>query len=65
MGQVWMAVHGALKVDPELKEHLADAEEFLRNVKGKGEQEFIESLRDMAKAESWERLFDDGTFSFI
>jgi hypothetical protein len=60
---VWIAVHGALKLDPKLKEHLADQDGFLRNVERKGEQEFIEFLRDMAKAESWELLFDNGTFS--
>jgi hypothetical protein len=64
MAQVWVAVRGALEVDPELRERLANQEDFLYNVKCKGEQEFIESLRGMAKAGSWEHLFDDGTSSF-
>jgi len=59
---VWLAVYEALKQDSGLKEHLADQDEFFHNLKRKGEQEFIESLRDMAKAKSWEPLFNDGTF---
>jgi hypothetical protein len=57
------AVQEALGQDPNLKEHLVDREEFLKNVKNKlgGEQGFIESLREMAKDDSWEPLFDDGT----
>jgi hypothetical protein len=60
---VWMSVHDALRHDPNLKEHLVDRDEFLKNVKNRpgGEQDFIKSLRDMAKNDSWEPLFDDGT----
>jgi len=58
---VWTAVHDALEQDPKLEGYLANQDEFLHNVKRKGEQDFIESLRDMALANSWERLFDDGT----
>jgi hypothetical protein len=60
---VWVSVQGALEQDPKLKGRLSDPDEFLANVKHKGEQEFIKSLRDMAKAKSWDKLFDDGTFS--
>jgi hypothetical protein len=60
---VWTAVHDALRHDPNLKEHLVGRDEFLKNVKNRpgGEQDFIKSLRDMAKNDSWEPLFDDGT----
>ena len=62
LGYVWKAVQDVLKHDPTLKEHLADEDEFLDNIKCKGEPGFFDSLRDMAKSNSWERLFDDGTF---
>jgi hypothetical protein len=60
---VWLSVHDALRHDSNLKEHLVDRDEFLKNVKNRpgGEQDFIKSLRDMAKNDSWEPLFDDGT----
>ena len=59
-------VQRALKHDPNLKRHLADESKFLENVKNRpgGEQGFIKSLRDMAKDNSWERLFEDGTSFF-
>ena len=59
-------VQRALKHDPNLKRHLADESKFLENVKNRpgGEQGFIQSLRDMAKDNSWERLFEDGTSFF-
>jgi hypothetical protein len=59
---VWTIVYDALRHDPNLKEHLVDRDEFLKNVKNRlgGEQDFIKSLRDMAKNDSWEPLFDDG-----
>ena len=54
-------VQDVLKQDPKLKRHLADEGEFFDSVKSKGRQDFIKSLRVMAKNVSWERLFDDGT----
>jgi hypothetical protein len=59
-------VQRPLKHDPKLKRHLADESKFLENVKNRpgGEQGFIKSLRDMAKDNSWERLFEDGTSFF-
>jgi hypothetical protein len=63
---VRIAVHTALKQHPELKERLADEAGFLDNVKRKGEQEFFDSLRAMAKSGTWTALFEDGTlFSFF
>ncbi len=59
-----MAIKEAQEHDPKRKDHLADMDEFLDNVKKKGEQNFIESLRAMAsskKKDAWEDLFDDGT----
>jgi hypothetical protein len=49
---VWLAIQDVLEKDPKLKGHLADKNEFLVNVKRKGEQEFIKSPRDMI----WQRL---------
>jgi hypothetical protein len=58
-----IAVQDALEEqDPKRKEDMADEDEFSANVMRNGEQDFINSLRDMALADSWERLFDDGTF---
>ena len=63
---VWIAVHKALEQHPELRENLADEAGFLKNVKRRGEKEFFDSLRDMAKTGSWAALFEDGTlFSFF
>jgi hypothetical protein len=61
LGLVWKVVQEVFKHDPTLKEHQAEEDEFLDNVKHKGEQIFFNSLRDMAKHRSWEPLFDDGT----
>jgi hypothetical protein len=61
LGYVWRIVQDAFKHDPTLKGYLAEENEFFDNVKGKGEQGFFNSLRDMAKHRSWEALFDDGT----
>ena len=63
---VWVSVQNALKQDLNLKQHLANEEEFLANIERRGEKQFIELLRNMAKDSSWGRLFDDGTlFSFF
>ncbi len=64
LGHVWIATIEALEHDPKLKGHLANMDEFLDNVKKKGEQKFIESLRAMASSktkDAWEDLFEDGT----
>jgi hypothetical protein len=59
-------VQDVLKHDLKLKKHLADEGEFFDSVESKGRQDFIKSLRVMAKNDCWERLFDDGTlFSFF
>jgi hypothetical protein len=58
----------ALRLDPNLKKHLASREEFLDNVMKKGEKTFIDSLRAMAAnsdtqgGKAWEDLFEDGRF---
>ena len=56
-------VQCVLEQDPDLKDHLADECEFLDNIKKRlgGEQDFIKSLRGMAKDNSWECLIEDGT----
>ena len=56
-------VQDVLEQDPDLKDHLADEGEFLDNIKKSlgGEQDFIKSLRGMAKDNSWECLIEDGT----
>jgi len=62
-------VQVALEKDPKLKVqkgHLANRDEFRNNVKKKGEQKFIDSLRAMAAnsdeqgSKAWEDLFEDG-----
>ncbi len=64
---VWWPVHGALKQDDELKEHLVDSDGYLDNVTTKGKKKFIDSLRAMAAnsdkqgSEAWNDLFEDGT----
>ncbi len=61
-------VQVALEKDPKLKVqkgHLANRDEFRNNVKKKGEQKFIDSLRAMAAnsdeqgSKAWEDLFED------
>ena len=66
---VYLDVHDALKLDPELD--LASEEDFRANVTRKGEKMFIGSLRAMATNSvkqgsiAWEDLFQDGkSFSF-
>ncbi len=66
LGLVWFSVQGVLERDPNLKDHLANKDEFSDNVKKKGEQIFIDSLRAMAAnsdeqgSKAWEDLFEDG-----
>ena len=63
---VWIAVHTALEDHPDLKGRLADKARFHDNVKRKGEQEFFDSVRAMAKSGTWTALFEDSTlFSFF
>jgi hypothetical protein len=56
---VWFAVRKALSQHPELKGAIANEEEFKANVKGQGEVQFIELLRDMASRKSWRDLLDN------
>ena len=68
---VWAIVNGALEEDPELKDHLASAEEYRGNVTKKGEKMFTDSLRTMAAnsdtqgSKAWEGLLTDGTLSSL
>src|SRR5579863_7450500 len=62
---VWLAVNHALLIlakDPSMGTLLANKEEFQQNVKQKGEQQFIELLRDIAEKNSWRDLLENGTF---
>ena len=59
---VWHAVNHALAKDPSMSTLLANKEEFQQNVKQKGEQQFIELLRDIAEKNSWRDLLENGTF---
>jgi hypothetical protein len=64
LGQIWFAVNTALNQHRERKERLAtlaDEVGFLKNVERKGEQDFFDSLRAMAKSGTWTALFEDGT----
>ena len=61
---VWALVNKYLKQDPNLRSRLAGLEEFEENVKEKGEQQFIDLLKDMAKKENWQGLLENGT-SFL
>ena len=38
-----------------------DRNEFLTNVKRKGERKFIDSLKALAESGTWADLFEDGT----
>jgi hypothetical protein len=60
---VWFYVNKALKEDPILKTRLADKDKFQENVKSKGEEKFIELLKDMAKKKNWQDLLENGTSS--
>jgi len=60
---VWIAVNHAVAGDPKMPP-LANLEEFRRNVEQKGEQQFINLLRDMAEENSWGELLANGT-SFL
>jgi hypothetical protein len=63
LDNVWFFVNKALKEDPILKTRLADKDKFQENVKRKGEERFIESLKDMAKKKNWQDLLENGTSS--
>ena len=61
---VWISVKGALAKDPSMSTLLANEEEFQQNVKQRGEQHFIDLLRDLAEKNSWRDLLENGT-SFL
>jgi hypothetical protein len=64
---VFQLVKRTLEKDPKMKGCLASQEEFCDNVAGKGEKNFINSLRAMAAnndtqgSKAWDGLYDDGT----
>ena len=64
LAHVWTDVKLAFENDPKLGENVANMEEFLANVKLKGEWEFIDSLKAMAASGDWAGLFDDGMLFF-
>jgi len=57
---VWAIVCGALEKRNE--KDLATLDQFQDNVKRKGEPEFIDLLRDMARRDDWHELFKNGDF---
>jgi hypothetical protein len=59
---VWITVHHALEA--HVSKQLATRDEFLKNVKKRGENVFIKVLRDAVKNNTWQDLLDDGT-SFL
>jgi hypothetical protein len=61
---VFLTVKQALFDDPKTENYLASPEEFLQNVRQKGETEFIDLLKDMAEKKSWRDLLENGT-SFL
>jgi hypothetical protein len=61
LGHIWFVVHDTLERDPELERQVSNKSEFFANVKRKGEKEFIDSLKVMAKSGAWAGLFEDGT----
>ena len=62
LNAVWFLVNGALKTDPVLKMRLANQDEFQENVKNKGEEQFINLLKDMAEKKNWRDLLENRTF---
>jgi hypothetical protein len=56
---VWAIVSTALEDKNDLEGHLATFEQFLDNVERKGEREFIDSLRDMARRRALHELFQN------
>jgi hypothetical protein len=68
---VWAIVRTAFLCDPKMKNRLASNEEFCENVKRKGQNNFLESLRAMAAnsdtqgLKAWEDLFEDGMHRFL
>ena len=64
MNAVWIIVKDALAKDLSMSTLLANQEEFQQNVKQKGEQQFIDLLRDTAEKNSWRDLLENGT-SFL
>jgi len=62
LAYVWLSVYRVLEKIPKMRTLLANLEEFQRNVVQKGEQQFINLLRDMAeKKKSWRDLLENGT----
>lgn len=61
LAHVWLDVKLAFENGPKPKGNLADMEEFVENVKLKGEWEFIDSLKAMAESGDWAGLFENGT----
>jgi hypothetical protein len=62
LGVVWFIVCEALKGNAELEGRLPSLKVFQDNVEHNGESQFIDSLRDMARRNSWRDLFENGNF---
>ena len=63
--RVFGEVKPVLGKDKVLRPQLANDDEFIANVKSKGEWDFINSLKSMAEAGVWTSLFKNGTLLFL
>jgi hypothetical protein len=54
-----------LENNKDLEPQLAGDVEFFRNVKRRGQLDFINSLKSMAESHAWTSLFKDGTLFFL
>jgi hypothetical protein len=59
LGVVWFVVWQALE---GVEGRLPSLKAFQDNVEHNGESQFIDSLRDMARRNSWRDLFENGNF---
>jgi len=58
----WFTVNDALLKDKSLRPHLANQEQFRKNLDKIGELSFIKLLKDIARRQSWQDLLEHGTY---
>jgi hypothetical protein len=65
LGRIWFTVNQALSKDKSLHPHLANQDQFRKNLDKIGEMSFVELLKDIARRQSWRDLLEHGTNTYI
>lgn len=62
LGVIWFVVNNALLMDKSLHPHLANQEQYRKNLDKIGQLSFVNSVKDIARRKSWQELVQHGTY---